>query len=201
MNALRATDWDQRNNPAIVWMYFKSALWCWNTSEGYFNNLPSIFEKQSQDPMPPICDKSAWGEIAAVKKGENLEHSPVIFTDDFFHSGFNTLINEIYTFASNGFKLNEAEVNPLDKMIFELKLNENRLWVFVYTGLSEPKKYYIKRFNDGMQNESTPYGFIKELLQNHPKGGDVEVPLTDESDSIPSVSLFPNPVHAGQKDV
>jgi hypothetical protein len=72
-----------------------------------------------------------------------------------------TLMNEITAFASQGFQIEEKQDDSLSKVIFELKLEENQLWVFVYAGISEPNRYYLKRFNDGAMDRD-----LMSLLRN-----------------------------------
>lgn len=177
--------WDQLRNPSVVWWYFETVLWCWNTSESYFEKTSALLKKEDENPLPALNEKAAWFEIAGIRNGVQLGHEPVVFTNQFFKEGFRTLINAIMDFAGRGCQIEKQPEDPLNKMIFELQLEENRLWVFAYTGLSEPRKYYLKRFNDGSVEGSGPYEFIKGLLQDHPEGGDVEVKLMKKSDSIP----------------
>ena len=181
--ALKATHWDQLRDAAVVWQYFEIALWCWNTSESYFEKTDELLKKHDKNPLPALSEKSVWFEIAIVKNGSQ-DHNPAVFTNQFFKEGMQTLVNEIMAFASKGFQLEKEPDDSLNRMVFELQLEENRLWVFVRTGLAEPKKYYLKRFNDGAMEGSGPYEFIQYLLQKHPEGGDVEIDILDKSDSI-----------------
>ncbi|HEY2809927.1 MAG TPA: hypothetical protein VGJ00_00835 [Rhabdochlamydiaceae bacterium] len=183
VQALKVIHWDQFHNPAVMWWYFEYALWCWNTSEAYFENPCELWIKQNPHFFQAWNQKETWREIVCVRNGVQQDQ-PIIFTSEFFKEGMKTLINAILAFAAKGFRLEIDNADPLQKMLFELKLEENQLWVFVNDHTLGPKRYYLKRLNDG-SDKSCPYEFIEQLLKEYPNGGDVEVNLPNKSDSIP----------------
>jgi len=114
----------------------------------------------------------------------SIDHPPLIFTSQLFKEGFRALANEITAFLSNDCQLEDSKL-PADQVILELSLKEERLWILVHMGLLKPKEVYLKRFNTGGIRGSSPYDFIKDLLQNYADGGDVLIDFADKSENIP----------------
>ncbi len=59
--AMDAVHWDRHRDPAVVWWYFESALWCWKTTEFYFDevvrpkngiDIRNDFIKALKQPIP-----------------------------------------------------------------------------------------------------------------------------------------------------
>ncbi|MBF8263928.1 MAG: hypothetical protein HW387_1593 [Parachlamydiales bacterium] len=181
--ALDAAHWERTKDPAVMWHYFECALWCWNTEESYFEKTSDLL-KVASNPFPALSEKAAWLEIAKIKNRLSIDHPPLIFTSRLFKEGFCALANEITIFLSNGCPSGDSKL-PTDQVILELSLKEERLWVLVYMGLSKPKEVYLKRFNTGGINGSSPYDFIENLLQNHADRGEVLIDFADKSENIP----------------
>ena len=184
-SAREAMSWKQAQDPTIAWHYFELAAWYWTTDDSYFEKDNDLLRKKDYNPLPVLSEKMTWWEVAFVKKQSDQNIHPIVFTGPFFKEGFCTLFNEITMVASRGFDV-KLESLPVDQVTLELHMQENLLWIFVYNGpSSEPKQYYLKRFNDGASLKSGPYGFIKNLLKNHRDGGMVSVDLVDKTESIP----------------
>ncbi len=181
--ALDAAHWERTKDPTVMWHYFECALWCWNTEESYFEKTSDLL-KGTSNPFPALSEKAAWLEIAKVKNRLSIDHPPLIFTSQLFKEGFRALANEITVFLSNGCQLKDSKPSA-DQVILELSLKEERLWILVHMGLSNPKEVYLKRFNTGGASGSGPYDFIEDLLQNHPDGGEVLIDFADKSENIP----------------
>lgn len=182
--ASSALYWDRVKDPAINWRYFESALWYWHTSESYFEQTSNLLKKNA-NPLPALGEKLAWLEIAMHKNHLPIDRVPTIFTNQLFKEGLYTIVNEITAFISNGCQLKDSD-HSIDRAILELHLNENELWVVIHLGLSEPCRFYLKRFNDGA-NGSRPYKFIQSLLHDHADGGEVLIDFADISENIPKV--------------
>lgn len=184
-SAREAMSWKRAQDPIIAWHYFELAAGYWTTDDSYFEKDSDLLRRKDYNPLPVLSEKTTWWEIVSVKKQSNQDIHPIIFTGSFFKEGFCTLFNEITMVASRGFDVN-LESLPVDQVTLELHMQENLLWIFVYNGLSsEPQQYYLKRFNDGASLKSGPYGFIKNLLENHSNGNMVSVDLIDKTESIP----------------
>ena len=173
--------WDQLQNPVMVWRYFESALWCWHTEATYFEGLVDIFGRKS-NVLLALGEKETWLEITAVKNRYDTARSPIVFTTRLFKDGFCTLCNAVITFVSNG---GQVEAHPINEaMQFELRLEENHLWMLVNTGIGNVQPFHLKRFNEGVETESAPYIFVQQLF-DHPEGDDIEC----DSDNIPKLIL------------
>lgn len=181
--ALDAAHWDRTNDPAVMWHYLVCAEWCWNTNESFFEKSLDILSRAA-NPFPALAEKGTWLEIAAVRDHLSMDHKPVIFTPGLFREGFQALHNDIAAFLAQDGQINDSP-DPIDQVVLELHLNENRLWILASLGLGQIKPYYIKRFNDGKTDGSTPFAFLEELLKNYASGGEIPLDFADKSENVP----------------
>jgi hypothetical protein len=181
-----AIHWDQVRNPAIVWWYFESALWCWHTPEIHFDQiLTSNKKKNDHKYFQVIGEKFAWQEIVGIKNTFDAKFTPIIFTNNLFQMGFKTLINAIYDFLLKGDSaLAKNTYTPEQNMVFfELKLNGNELWVHVTLSNDSIFKFYLQKFNEGIDADgSLIYRFMKDIIKN-PEAGEKKANLSFSSES------------------
>lgn len=184
--AMDAIRWDRLQHPAIIWWYFKGALWCWRTTEFYFDNI--VRPKNGQDRekhFKTTCDKAVWREIISAKEKSNEEQIPIIFTSNFFRRGLHTLTNAINMYFSGGVILKEShlETSEQSSTIFELILDGNELWVGATFENEMTEKFYIQKFYEGVNAErSQLYQFIRRIFEN-PEPGKKKAKLTRKWES------------------
>ncbi len=182
----KAILWDQVHDPVVVWWYFESALWFWNTPKSYFDTpRPKLNTKKAcEKHAKALGSVGGWSEIASVQDKSLYMKEPIIFTDRLFKQGLLTVITAVREFFSSlcqNKELGDREVTvELSLDAGDKGLDRDALWLSVIIAGEATKKYCLKKFNDGQR----PYEFIKLLFDKYPKGGEVEVDLR-ESESIP----------------
>lgn len=178
--AMDAIHWDQLREPAVVWWYFESALWCWQTPKFYFDQVISPKNGKDQDKhFQTICEKSAWQEIAIVKESPETQLTPVIFTKDFFQVGLTTLINEISAYLSRSKDISSKSIQPSQQSItlFELQLDGNELWVLVTFENKAKEKFYVQKFQEGWNSEGSQlFKFVNNIFKD-PQAGEKKAKL------------------------
>lgn len=179
--AMDASHWNRLSDPAVVWWYFESALWCWKTSEFYFDEV--IRPKNGNDHgkhFKTTCEKVAWREIAAVRDRDYSVRAPVIFTEILFRVGLRTLVNAISSYLTQGIELQPRPILTAEKpsAAFDLYLDGNELWVKVTFENEMMENFYIQKFHEGSDPEgSALYKFVKDII-NNPQTGEKKADLT-----------------------
>lgn len=172
--AMDAIHWERHQNPAIIWWYFESALWCWQTPESYFDQIMiSETVKDYGKYSYMLCYKCAWREIISVRENRVAIAPPVIFTKDLFQTGLTILINAINIFLSNGTDAYSPSFSKLKQknIIFELILDVNELWVKATFENQEIEQFYVQKFYESSDPEGSPlFKFVKSLLKSPEPG-------------------------------
>ena len=178
--AMDAVHWDRLQDPAIVWWYLESALWCWKTTEFYFDEIVRPKNGNDHDKhFRTTCEKVTWREIAAVRDRTQPQSTPIIFTKNLFQVGLRTLINAISIYLSQDANSLVQPVQPSTQpaTTFELALDGNELWVEVTFENQMTEKFHIQKFHEGGDPEgSAPFKFIKGIIQD-PKAGEKRAKL------------------------
>ena len=157
------------HDPAIVWWYFESAMWCWKTPRLYFEQVPKN-DNSDKISFQMLCNMSAWMEIAAVRDRPELQPPAVIFTNDLFQKGLGVVINAIGMFLAGapahvGTTLHEPEVS------FTLVLDGNELWVHATFENQATEKFFIQAFHEGDDGEgSSLFKFVKSIFSLPQRG-------------------------------
>lgn len=178
--AMDAIRWDRLQHPAVVWWYFKSALWCWKTTEFYFDEI--VRPKNGQDyekHFKTTCSQAAWQEIVSAKEKNSEEKSPIIFTANLFRKGLHAITNAISVYFSGGATLkgNHLETSEQPSTIFELILDGNELWVSATFENEMTERFYIQKFHEGIDGEGSQlYQFIRDVVSN-PEAGEKQSKL------------------------
>ncbi|MDN3508970.1 MAG: hypothetical protein P0S93_02945 [Candidatus Neptunochlamydia sp.] len=178
--AMDAIRWNRLQHPAFVWWYFKGALWCWRTTEFYFDDI--VRPKNSQDcekHFETTCNKGAWHEIASAKEKNSEAKSPIIFTNNLFRTGLHTLTNAISMYFSEGSTLKASHLETSEQLptIFELILDGNELWVGATFENEVAERFYIQKFHEGINGEvSKLHQFVKDIV-NNPEPGEKQAKL------------------------
>jgi hypothetical protein len=172
--AMDAVHWDRLRDPAVVWWYFESALWCWKTTEFYFDEV--VRPKNGDDHgkhFKTTCEKVTWREIAAVRDRDNSIRTPVIFTEELFRAGLRTLTNAINAYLSQDPALLKNQLQPTESpaTTFELVLDGNELWVNVTFENQATEKFYVQKFHEGPDPAGSHlHQFVKEMLKDREVG-------------------------------
>lgn len=172
--SMDAVHWERLSDPVVVWWYFESAVWCWKTTEFYFDEV--IRPKNGDDHgkhFKTTCEKVTWREIAAVRDRDNSIQIPIIFTEDLFRKGLRTLANAINIYLSQDPILlkNQLQSVELPMTTFELVLDENELWVKVIFENQAVEKFYIQKFYEGPDPAGSHlHQFMKETLKDPDSG-------------------------------
>jgi len=184
--SMDAVHWDRLRDPIVVWWYFESAVWCWKTTEFYFDEV--VRPKNGDDHgkhFKTTCEKVTWREIAAVRDRDNSVRTPIIFTEDLFRTGLRTLTNAINVYLSQDPALlkNQLQSIELPITIFELVLNGNELWVNVMFENQAVEKFYVQKFHEGPDPAGSHlHQFMKETLKD-PNSGVKRAKLTRKWES------------------
>ncbi|MGC1878874.1 MAG: hypothetical protein WA678_05825 [Rhabdochlamydiaceae bacterium] len=179
--AMDASHWNRLSDPAVVWWYFESALWCWKTPEFYFDEV--IKPKNGNDHgkhFKTTCEKVTWREVAAVRDRDYSVRAPVIFTENLFRVGLRTLVNAISSYLTQGIELQPTPILTAEKpsAAFDLYLDGNELWVKVTFENEMMENFYIQKFHEGSDPEgSALYKFVKDII-NNPQTGEKKADLT-----------------------
>lgn len=185
--AIDAVQWNRSQHPAIVWWYFETALWCWKTTDLYFNEV--IRPKNGSDPekhFQTTCEQATWMEIADARDGvTGTRRSPVIFTMEFFRTGLRTLTNAIASHLSQDPAI--TNIPPQEarqcSTTFELVLDGNELWVHVGFKNQSIEKFFIQRFNETADPAGSHlYQFVKKMLRD-PGAGSKKAKLSQKWES------------------
>ncbi|GEM_PF-6978590 len=185
--AMDAVHWNRLQDPAVIWWYFETALWCWKTTEFYFNEV--VRPKNGNDlekHFKTTCEQATWREIADVRDRVNhAGRTPVIFTTAFFRTGIRTLANAIASYLSQDPATRNlpfyAAYSPTTT--FELVLDGNELWVHVTFENQSLEKFYVQKFHEGADPAgSRLHQFMKETLKD-PNSGVKRAKLTRKWES------------------
>ncbi|MBX9724194.1 MAG: hypothetical protein K2X81_22490, partial [Candidatus Obscuribacterales bacterium] len=159
--------WDQLHDPAVVWHYFESALWCWNTPGSYFEDRlsPSEREKDVSRFYHNQAEHARWREISKLQGDIQDNNRIVVFTERFFKEGLKTLINAIAAFvAEEAYKV-EAPPKVMEEAIFELFWQCDQLWISIRSSAWE-EKFCIQKFKDfGYPDGSEQQKFCRKLVE------------------------------------
>lgn len=185
--AMDAVHWNRFQNPVVVWWYFETALWCWKTTEFYFNEV--IRPKNGNDlekHFKTTCEQATWREIADARdRVKNTRRTPVIFTTGFFRAGIRTLDNAIASYLSQDSSTRDLSFQSIHSPIttFELVLDGNELWVKVMSENQDTEKFYVQKFHESADPDgSRLYQFVKEMIKN-PEAGTKKAKLTRKWES------------------
>lgn len=162
---LKQIQWDQHDNPAIVWQYFKIALECWNTSPSHFAKKisPPKTSNETRQFWKKSAEYSTWREISCAKEKEPLNNNIIIFTKELFKKGFKTLIHSIAEFIAQKEQPSLASIDLRQKVLFELFLFRGQLWISMDSSICN-EKFCIQRFKDfGYSDGSEQEKFCKQL--------------------------------------
>ncbi len=186
-DAMDAIHWNRFQDPVVVWWYFETALWCWKTTEFYFNEV--IRPKNGNDlekHFKTTCEQATWREIADVRdRVNNAGRTPVIFTTEFFRAGIRTLANAIASYLSQDPATRDLTFQSAHSptTTFELVLDGNELWVHVAFENQSIEKFFIQKFNDNAELAgSYLHRFVKDILKD-PTVGTKKAKLTRKWES------------------
>lgn len=184
--AREAVHWDSFSDPVVAWWYFESALWCWRTSESYFDTVVRSKNGDDQEKhFKTCCEKNTWQEIASVRNRDQSTVAPVVFTHGLFVSGISSLTNAIHIYFAQGSSYLKRPIQALTQppTVFELMLNGNELWVKVTFENHLSDKFYVQSFHEKPNlNGSRLHQFVKDIFQN-PRAGEKRAKLTDKWES------------------
>ncbi len=157
--------WGQLHDPAVVWHYFESALWCWNTPSSYFEDRLSSSESQTEYVK--------WREISKLQGEVQDNNRIVVFTERLFKEGLKTLINAISVFIAEETYKVEALPKVIEEATFKLFWEREQLWISVESSAGK-EELCIQKFKDfGYTEGSEPKKFCKKLVQVSPE---IQVP-------------------------
>ncbi len=163
---LKQIHWNQHDNPAVVWQYFKAALWCWNTPRSHFAKKiqPPKTAKEMLKFWKQSAEYSTWREISRAKEKEPINNRIVIFTEGLFKKGFSTLINSIAGFLTQKEQTLLTTIDLRQNVLFELFMYKRQLWISMDSLICK-EKFCIQRFKDsGYQGGSEQEKFCKQLV-------------------------------------
>lgn len=166
-NAIESSHSARLHDPAIVWGYFESAMWCWRTPRMYFEQ-PT--KKDQPISFQVLCNMSAWMEIAVTRERLELRSPVVIFTNDLFQRGLSVIINAIGMFLA-GAPVRAIATTREPEVTFTLVLDGNELWVHATFENRATEKFFIQAFHECGDGEgSALFKFVKSIFTTSQRG-------------------------------
>ena len=164
---LQQIHWDQYDNPAVVWQYFKLALWCWNTPRSHFASKIASPKtaKETLAFWKQSAEYSTWREISYAKESDSGDDHVIVFTEKLFKKGLSTLINVIIGFLAQKEQQLTTTFSEQHTLAFELFMYRGQLWIAA-DSVTGKEKFCVQKFKDsGYAGGSEQEKFCKTLVE------------------------------------